>query len=59
MSKLPRDSAMSPSTAIFPYLESADANPLPGPARPGVGTDERPMVHSAVALNEEVIREYL
>jgi len=28
----------------LPYLEAADANPLPGPARPGVGADECPVV---------------
>jgi hypothetical protein len=30
----------------LPTLEAADANPMPGPSRPGVGADQRP-VYSA------------
>src|SRR5439155_12033059 len=48
-----------PVNTHLPYLESADVNPLPGPARPGVGTDECPMVHSAVLLNDEIVHEHL
>ena len=47
-----------PVDTNLPYLESADANPLPGPAQPGVGIDECPMVHSAVTLDSEVVHEH-
>jgi hypothetical protein len=43
----------------LPHLESADTNPLAGPARPRVGTHECPPLHGAVPLNEEAIHEHL
>ena len=43
----------------LPKLESAEANAAAGSARASVGTDEGPMVSSAIALNDEVIHQQL
>ena len=39
----------------LPFLEPAEANPIPSPARPGVGAGECPMVFCPVALNQDVV----
>src|ERR1019366_5565217 len=40
-----------------PLLETAEANPLPSPSRPGVGADERPAVHSVVTFYGQFVHD--
>src|SRR5580698_3600766 len=42
-----------------PHLEAADADALPSSTGTGVGANQRPVIESAVAQLEEVVKKYL
>src|SRR5712672_1210336 len=44
-----------PVVADPPHLEPADADRLPRPARPGVGSGQRPAIDGAVSVDEQAV----